>query len=418
MKRAILTSIIATMAFPLFAQQYSGPGFYRLKNRGEAGRYISIENDKVSEESKKVSFSGGKSVFAAMESLKTVKNKDYVPGTIMFVTGQASDLTLEAQGENTADLLDKLDKSGYKLKANSQGELNTTYQGFQIDMIDFGYDYPVKKDGFCAVATLNFIRTNDIKTYALWDFIKIDNENEYFGIYPNENIKVGDKYYTTIFTTFAFKLREGMKAYYIDQHIYDTNHVHEPIAELKEISDGIIPAATPVIIECSSSFVSDNKVTLLIEDYSPITGNELKGRVFCFVPEPTWEQDLKNALAFNEKTMRVLGVKDGKLAMVADNNNALKIITNSNGVKEKYMPANKAYLPISSSDAAATANGIKLLLPDEYAVATSISKVVSEEMSAKEGVYTLTGVKVKDGNNTKGLPTGIYIVNGKKLIIR
>mgnify|MGYP003478423090 CR=1 FL=1 len=49
MKRAILTSIIATMAFPLFAQQYSGPGYYRLKNRGEAGRYISIENDKVSE---------------------------------------------------------------------------------------------------------------------------------------------------------------------------------------------------------------------------------------------------------------------------------------------------------------------------------------------------------------------------------
>ena len=418
MKRAILTSIIATMAFSLFAQQYSGPGFYRLKNRGEAGRYISIENDKVSEESKKVSFSGGKSVSAAIESLKTVKNKDYVPGTIMFVTGQASDLTLEAQGENTADLLDKLDKSGYKLKANSQGELNTTYSGYQIDLIDFGYDYPVKKDGFCAVATLNFIRTNDIKSYALWDFIKIDNENEYFGIYPNENIKVGDKYYTTIFTTFAFKLREGMKAYYINQHTYDTNHVQEPIAELKEISDGIIPAATPVIIECASSFVSDNKVTLLIEDHSPITGNELKGRVFCFVPEPTWDQDLKNALTFNEKTMRVLGVKDGKLAMVADNNNALKIITNSSGVKEKYMPANKAYLPISSSDAAVTANGIKLLLPDEYAVATSISKVVNEEMPVKEGIYTLTGVKVKEGNNTKELPTGMYIINGKKIIIR
>jgi hypothetical protein len=39
-------------------------------------------------------------------------------------------------------------------------------------------------------------------------------------------------------------------------------------------------------------------------------------------------------------------------------------------------------------------------------------------MPAKEGIYTLTGVKVKDGNDTKGLPIGIYIVNGKKLIIR
>lgn len=417
MKRAILTSIIATMAFPLFAQQYSGPGYYRLKNRGEAGRYISIENDKVSEESKKVSFSGGKSVYAAMESLKTVKNKDYVPGTIMFVTGQASDLTLEAQGENTADLLDKFGYSGYKLKANSQGELNTTYSGYQIDMIDFGFDYPVSRDGFCAVATLNYIRTNDIKYYALWDFIKIDNENEYFGIYPNENIKVGDKYYTTIFTTFAFKLREGMKAYYIDQHNY-TGSIQEPIAELKEITDGIIPAATPVIIECSSNFVSDNKVTLLMEDQSPITGNELKGRVFCFVPSEKEDQNMKNALAFNESTMRVLGVKDGKLAMVTDNNSALKIITKSNGVKERYIPANKAYLPISSSDTAATANGVKLLLPDEYAAATSISKVVSEEKPTKEGIYTLTGVKVKEGNASENLPNGIYIINGKKQVIR
>lgn len=417
MKRAILTSIIATMAFPLFAQQYSGPGYYRLKNRGEAGRYISIENDKVSEESKKVSFSGGKSVYAAMESLKTVKNKDYVPGTIMFVTGQASDLTLEAQGENTADLLDKFGYSGYKLKANSQGELNTTYSGYQIDMIDFGFDYPVSRDGFCAVATLNYIRTNDIKYYALWDFIKIDNENEYFGIYPNENIKVGDKFYTTIFTTFAFKLREGMKAYYIDQHNY-TGSIQEPIAELKEITDGIIPAATPVIIECSSNFVSDNKVTLLMEDQSPITGNELKGRVFCFVPSEKEDQNMKNALAFNESTMRVLGVKDGKLAMVTDNNSALKIITKSNGVKERYIPANKAYLPISSSDTAATANGVKLLLPDEYAAATSISKVVSEEKPTKEGIYTLTGVKVKEGNASENLPNGIYIINGKKQVIR
>ena len=418
MKRAILTSIIATIALPLLAQQYDGAGFYRIKNRGEAGRYISIENDKVSEESKKISFSGGKSVSANMEALKTVRNKDYVPGTIIYVSGEASKLTLEAQGMNTDELLEKFGYSGYKLKVNTRGELNTTYSGYQLDLIDFGYDYPVKKDAFCAVATLNFISTNSISSYALWDLIKIDNENEFFGIYPNENVKIGDKYYTTLFTSFAYQLREGMKAYYIDQHIYDTDHVQEPIAELKEITDGIIPAATPIIIECASSSVSSNKVTLLNEDQSPITGNELKGRVFCFIPGEKEDQDMKNALAFNEKTMRVLGVKDGKLAMVANNNAAIKEITKSNGEKERYIPANKAYLPISSSDAAATANGIKLLLPDEYAVATSISKVMSEDKSAKEGIYTLTGMKVKEDNNTNNLPSGIYIINGKKQVIR
>lgn len=402
------------IAFPLFAQ-YSGAGFYRIKNRGEAGRYISIENDKVSEESKKISFSGGKSVRAGMESLKTVRNKDYNPGTILYISGKSSGLTLEAQGMNTDELLNKFGYSGYKLKLNSKGELNTTYSGYQIDLIDFGYDYPVKKDAFCAVATLSFISTNSIGSYALWDFIKIDNENEFFGVNPSENIKIGDKYYTTLFTSFAYQLREGMKAYYIDQHIYDANH--EPIAELKEIVDGLIPAATPIILECSSSTVSSNKVTLLNENHSPITGNELKGRVFCFIPGEKEDQNMKNALAFNENTMRVLGVKDGKLAMVADNNNSLKVVTKSNGEKEKYIPANKAYLPISSSDASATASGIKLLLPDEYAVASSI-KVMSEDKSVKEGVYTLTGVKVKDISSTENLSSGIYIIGGKKHIVK
>ena len=118
---------------------------------------------------------------------------------------------------------------------------------------------------------------------------------------------------------------------------------------------------------------------------------------------------MKNALEFNQSTMRVLGVVDEKLAFVADNSAALN---------KGYIPANKAYLPISSTFAAVTANGIKLLLPEEYAVATSISKITNEETSAKEGIYTLTGVKVKEDNNTNNLPRGIYIINGKRQVIR
>lgn len=416
------------MTFPVIAQNgYEGAGFYRIHNKGEAGRYVSIENDKVSEESKKISFSGGKSVSANIEALKTVKNKDYNPGTIIYVSGSTSGFTLEAQGMNTDELLAKFGYSGYKLKMSVQGELNTSYEGYQIDLIDFGYDYPVKKDAFCAVATLNFIRTNTISSYALWDFKKIDNENEYFGIYPNEGIEIAGKYYTTLFTTFAYQLPENVKAYYVDQHIYDTKHVKEPIAELKEITGGKIPAATPVILECSSSNFADNKVTLLTETVSPISGNELKGRVFCFVPTQYEDQSMKNALEFNKNTMRVLGLVDierdnsngkivgAKLAFVNEaSNNYNNNLTLSNG----YIPANKVYLPINSADAAATANGIKLLLPEAYAVATSINKVMSEDKSVKEGVYTLTGVKVKDGNSTEDLPSGIYIIGGKKQVVK
>ena len=431
MKRTLLTCITALMTFPLFAQNgYEGAGFYRIQNQGEAGRYISIENDKVSEESKKISFAGGKSVSANIEALKTVKNQNYNPGTIIYVSGNTSGLTLEAQGMNTDELLAKFGYSGYKLKMSGQGELNTTYEGYQIDLIDFGYDYPVKKDAFCAVATLNFIRTNTINKYALWNFKKIDNNSEFFGINPNEGITDGKKYYTTIFTSFAYQLSEGMKAYYIGRHFYDTNHVEEPIAELIEITGGKIPAATPVIIECSSSNVVDNKVTLLEDNLSPISNNPLKGRVFCFIPTQYEDQNMKNALEFNKNTMCVLGMKDitrgdrgettgAKLVLITESNNDYNISTSlSNG----YIPANKAYLPlnsISSSEADAIAKkGIRLLLPADYDVATSISKVMSEDKTVKEGIYTLTGVKVKDTNSTENLPSGIYIINGKKQVIR
>ena len=431
MKRTLLTFITALMAFPLFAQNgYDGAGFYRIKNQGEAGRYISIENDKVSEESKKISFAGGKSVSANIEALKTVRNKESNPGTILYISGNTSGLTLEAQGMNTDELLAKFGYSGYQLKASSRGELNTSYEGYQIDLIDFGYDYPVKKDAFCAVATLNFIRTNTINSYALWEFKKIDNVNEYFAINPNEGITDGKKYYTTLFTSFAYQLSEGMKAYYIGRHSYDTKQVEEPIAELIEIADGKIPAATPVIIECSSSNVADNKVTLLNEELTAISGNALKGRVFCFIPTQSEDQNMKNALEFNKNSMCVLGMKDvtrgdrgevagAKLAFVNASSTDYDINSSlSNG----YIPANKAYLPlnsISASEADAIAKkGVKLLLPAEYDVAASISKVVSEDKPAQEGVYTLTGIKVKDTNSTDNLPSGIYIINGKKQVIR
>lgn len=436
------------MAFPLFAQ-YSGAGFYRVQNRGEAGRYLSIQNDKVSEESKNISLSSGTAANTVIEALglirnysdrdgkNEVKDKYYNAGSVLYISGNADGFTIEAQGMNTDKLLNDFGYGGMKLKMSSQGELYTIYDGMQIDLIDYDFGAPLNKtDAHCGVCGTAYIKNTmnqepGDKLYALWSFKRIDNENEYFAVNPSEGIETGGKYYTTLFTSFPYKLSDGMKAYYIsndnNHHIYDTNHVQEPIAELIEIPDGKIPAATPVIIECSSNKVEDNKVTLLSETLSPISGNALKGRVFCFIPTEYEDQNMKNALEFNKNSMRIIGlvdikrdnsngqVIDSKLGFVAEAND---MNGNARALNKGYIPANKVYLPISSSDAAATANGITLLKPAEYAVAASISKVMSEDKSAKEGIYTLTGVKVKEDNNTNNLPRGIYIINGKKQVIR
>ena len=164
----------------------------------------------------------------------------------------------------------------------------------------------------------------------------------------------------------------------------------------------------------------------LNENITKIQGNELAGRYFCYIllkghgnyeNENTTGKELKNALEFDKNTMRVLGVKDGKLAMVTENDKAFtKTRKEGNTTKYYYyMPANKAYLPIKKTESSAT--NITLLRPDEYEVALSISKVTTEK-STKPGIYTLTGVKVKEDNNTSELPSGIYIIDGKKQVIK
>lgn len=399
------------IVFPLSAQSY--PGFYRIMNKGAAGRYISIQNTKVSEEAKSINYSSGTSVNTAVEALQLIraKDKDSDAGTILYITGSNDGLTLDAQGMNTQKLLNNLGQGDLKLQKGSKGELYTSVSGYSIYLLDYGFTYPATMTSTCGVATSSWITKEletDERNYVLWTLKKIDNEKEFFGVKPSEGIQVDNKYYTTLYTAFAYQIPENMKAFYIDQYNYNGT----PIAELKEITDRKIPALTPVIIECSSSNVSDNKVVLLEEELNPISGNKLKGNVFCYIPQGNEDPKLKNALEYTNSTMRVLASVNGKLAFVADNNNAL---VSKNGIK--YIPANKAYLPINAAYNTATANGIFLLPPDEYAVAASINKVVTNELD-KTGIYTLTGVKVKEDNNIEDLPSGIYIIDGKKQVIK
>lgn len=399
------------IVFPLSAQSY--PGFYRIMNKGAAGRYISIQNTKVSDEAKSINYSSGTSVNTAVEALQLIraKDKDSDAGTILYITGSNDGLTLDAQGMNTQKLLNNLGQGDLKLQKGSKGELYTSVSGYSIYLLDYGFTYPATMTSTCGVATSSWITKEletDERNYVLWTLKKIDNEKEFFGVKPSEGIQVDNKYYTTLYTAFAYQIPENMKAFYIDQYNYNGT----PIAELKEITDRKIPALTPVIIECSSSNVSDNKVVLLEEELNPISGNKLKGNVFCYLPQGNEDPKLKNALEYTNSTMRVLASVNGKLAFVADNNNAL---VSKNGIK--YIPANKAYLPINAAYNTATANGIFLLPPDEYAVAASINKVVTNELD-KTGIYTLTGVKVKEDNNIEDLPSGIYIIDGKKQVIK
>ena len=56
----------------------------------------------------------------------------------------------------------------------------------------------------------------------------------------------------------------------------------------------------------------------------------------------------------------------------------------------------------------------------QIALYTSISPVITDQDANKSGdIYTMTGVKVrKNATSTAGLPQGIYIFKGKKIVVK
>lgn len=398
MKRLILLLFTGLTSIPMLAQ-LNGDGYYRIQNTSSYGRYLTISNDRV-DESNKNAIKGGNegNVFG----LKTVKDPVSDPSSIIYISKDAdgrssSACNIQAQGINP---LKFLKDNGAELRIyHSSSEPNNHYYiwGNKGDIALYLVDNN-GSDGYIKVA-----RKDAYKESQTWKLYPVDNISEYYGITPDENIKVGDKYYTTVYASFPFQLGEGMKAYYVADSKLDSGI---PYAELKEISNGKIPAATPVIIECSSLNPSDNKVALLSGSEAPssISGNKLVGVYFCFVKmkgntgaENTASNytEIKNVTTYDSNKMRVLGIVNGKLGLVDATDDALTVTD-----KGRYIPANKAYFPINESVAKATANGILLL--DKQGI-DDLSKIITDgdylyEKTDESG----DNVSVTGNNNVAG----------------
>ena len=377
MKKTILSLIAAAFAIPTFAQ-YNGEGFYRIKNIGPANRYISIANNKIEESAKNAEPQAGMAQEISVWSLRTIKDPICDPGSILYISGTTSNLSLEAQGLRTKDLIGK-----YQIQA-SGSSLWSEAKGVQVYLVD-NYEAGTKEDAEVRIVT-NKIRSQ-AGSYAGWEFIKINNQNEYFGVAPE--IKIGDKYYTTLYTFFAYELTDGMKAYYVDQHLDKSlyKYAEVPVAELIEIS-GQVPAGTPVILECTSQKPSDNILKPLTSSSTKIDNNknELSGNRFCFYSlfagkEKTsteYWNELRNVVEY-ESSMRVLGVdKNGKLALVPAAKDQLEW---TDKTTKGYLPANIAYF--TKTTGLDATESLQLVDQEEFKAA----KDAAEGLSKQEAMF-------------------------------
>ena len=372
MRKTISIMMMALLGIT-FAKAQIANGFYHIQNE-YSGRYISISDNNPSNYS--INVQAGT---VNTTGIRTYLDYDRV------VTSPSCVLYIKSAGGNQYDIMGQ-GTSLYAITGNRYINLTPSGSGYVASGSAAGFTLTLSdltnlsyKEGW-----LN----NNSSLTRVWKIKPINTTDEYVAIQPT--VKTDDGYWWgTIYAGFSFKLASsGMKAYYVTEAGYEG-------FKLREVTTEVIPDSTPVIVRCSSGEPVNCKIEPVSGAFTHPTDNILDG-VFCCI----MIQKNRNAKPYNPASMRVIGVSNGKLAFVKAPDDYL--------FDHNYLPANRAYLPVFT-----TASDV-MLEGGNMNAGTGIETVQAEE-ETKEGIYSLTGVRLPDGVTPSA---GIYIKNGKKVVIK
>ena len=370
MKKLIFSIALACISGLTAHAQFNGKGYYRIKN-ATTQRYMSLcDNHSRGVHVASTSVDAG--------ALVTKKNFNEVvtdPGTVFYIENvSGANYNISSQGSNVYDMIQyyirlaKLNDGTYRAwqKDKSSG---------QVIILSDENDYFYGED----ISYVNSI-TSDAQR---WYILPVNTEENYLGVKPN--IEANGKYYATFFaeTPFSFA-SSGMRALYISELKSSGAAIY------KEIK-GIVPAKTPVIIECSSTDPAKNKLKATSH---------------------------YNCTAFDANSMRVLGLsKDGSLELNNEDTYMADIMIKIGSNYEytypytKAIPHNTAYVKVSSSVPA----HMKLFKEGDPAAGINDIEYTDDKPAT---IYNINGMMVRENaTSTEGLPKGIYIFKGKKVVI-
>ena len=291
--------------------------------------------------------------------------------------------------------LKKVDPSGTAYNpANPTGTAHNEYDGTEakFDFVNnnttdeyFGPELPVTEDA------------------AMWILEKVDDRN-YFGVKPSTNMRGRDgKYYTTLYVDFPFKIVGDVKAYTIEG-VDAKNAQGYYFAKVKELAQqgDTVPAQTAVVLECNSTNPVDNQLLPTGDEKPKTSNNRLCGTFFGgSINGLTVKDGAGNDYNVTHDNIRAFNIN------TADSRNPIGFYKVKNNVTN--IPGNKAFLVLTSTEAQAKS----FVLEFEDGGTTGIETIENSKNSTDDGVYyDLQGRRVE--NPTRG----IYIVNGKKVVIK
>ena len=260
----------------------------------------------------------------------------------------------------------------------------------------------------------DFVNNNNTDTYfgpelpatgdaAMWILEKVDDTN-YFGVKPSTNMRGRDgKYYTTLYVDFPFQIKGDVKAYTIEG-VEAKNADGYYFAKVKKLAQqgDVVPAQTAVVLECNSTNPVDNQL-LPTGDEAPVTSNNrLCGTFFgSAINGLTVKDGAGNDYNVTRDNIRAFNIN------TADSRNPIGFYKVKSNVTN--IPGNKAFLVLTNAEAQAKG----FVLEFEDGGTTGIETIENSKHSTEDGVYyDLQGRRVE--NPTRG----VYIVNGKKVVIK
>lgn len=369
MKKILL---FLTTLLPLAVQAQVANGYYRIQNNASQ-RYITIRDDQVGT----VDYS---STNADLSNIQTWRGFDYVksnPGSIIYIEQHGSQYNLITQGTSIYQI------SGNRRYLDFQDPyengtyiFSITYNGTEFHLYDSNND---DDEGYVS-------NKKSESTHQYWKLLPVDTENNYIGLQPT--VQIGEDWYGTVYASYPFKVASSnIKVYFIDA-------VKEGLCELKEITDEVKPASTPLLFKCSSNDPAQNKIMPVADATTHPDNNQMGGTYFART------SGHKVNVKYDATTMRVLGKNEaGELAFITGSADNL--------INKKYIPANTCWLNVPTG----LTGDFKVVDSSTYTGIRSIEANTSSKASS--ATYTLSGVRV-DNPTTPG----IYIKDGKKIVIK
>lgn len=372
--------ILLTVLIPNVSAQFTTDGFYRIQNYGTKRYLYLTDNTGLYDMKRDVGDFGALQLYTGQE--RTISD----PACILYIKKYGTQIDIQGQGVGIYQIVNR-----YVDLRDGTGSFKGTYtvSATEAGITKYLDDEETSRDFDTGV-----VGTNRSSPYRNWLIHPVSSSDDnYFGISPLFFVK--GKYYYPFYAAFPFKVASsGMKVYKVGKYDIELGY-----AVLSEVT-GVVPARTPVLIECSSDAASNNRLDLVESSDSPLSGNCLNGVFFC-----NFERRGRSSAAitaYNADKMRVIGkTSEGNLGFIKSTQYLKQIEGNY------YLPSNTSYMNVPSDcpselTAIPEAEYNEIVANHPYTITYMIDGKVYKTEKLKPGQTINADTPTREGYNFSG----------------